>query len=104
MPYIISNLHRATWNDGFGYRDGYVTAEIELVDGTRIAFSRRDDAGADVPWLADALIRPDGFPDFIHGDGSRDCLKHAASDQVEAALTQAAEAAGLLHAPTLQRA
>ena len=94
--FIISNLHRATWNDGFGYRDGYITADVELVDGTCISFSRRDDAGADPEWLADALIRPDGFPDFIHGDGSRDCLKYAAADEIAAALTEAADAAGLL--------
>lgn len=97
--FIISNLHRATWNDGFGYRDGYITADVELVDGTHISFSRRDDEGDAVQWLADSLIRPDGFPDFIHGDGSRDCVKRAAADEIAAALTEAAAAAGLLQAP-----
>lgn len=95
MTYTISNLHRDTFHNGFGYSDGFIAADVELEDGTHISLSRRDDEGPGALWLADSLLPPNGLG-FSHGAGARDTLKRPATDQLAADLTSAAREAGLL--------
>jgi hypothetical protein len=53
-------------------------AEVE-VNGSVFTFSRYPD---EADWLCDSHIGANGFPHFVHGDGSRCCMKSAANDEL----------------------
>lgn len=66
-----------------------VTFDVPGDGITTMGFSHREDDPEDM-WLADSRIGPNGYPHFVHGEGSRTCLKQIAGPQI----VEAIEAAG----------
>ena len=63
------------------------TARIDFPGHGSLAVSRWEDESQ---WLADAHVKANGFPVFVHGEGDRSCAKKVMADEaIVAALNEA---------------
>lgn len=66
------------WRDKGPYGE-CLAADVELVNGYSATYSRYDTEDF---WYCDSVFSKGGFPVFVHGVGSRCCLKQVAGEAV----------------------
>lgn len=79
-------VERVTVGDILGRDIQVWAADVTLADGTSLGLSQRD---GETYWACDSMISPNGAPVFVHGVGSRYCLKRVAGDDLAAQLDAA---------------